>query len=194
MVQNVHFATCFKEAKKAPCGWVSWIVFICISPMSLTRNSAVMRSREDGERSFWVLASFRLSHRVALNLLLRQSLASAQKSSLRTTTAFLERLFHFVAGLIFAALNFRQWADWSCQTNPKKKTAKIARKIMEVDIIQFTLEVSIGETDSGLTADFSGRETGLTRAAKCSRWRQRRNNARAATMDASGRPDGAMVT
>jgi len=37
----------------------------------------------DPERSFWVLASFWLSYRVALNLRLRQSLAKAQKSALR---------------------------------------------------------------------------------------------------------------
>ena len=43
------------------------------------------------ERSFWVLASFRLSRRPA-GMLLRQSLAKTQKSSLRMATVFLKPL------------------------------------------------------------------------------------------------------
>jgi len=46
----------------------------------------------DPKRSFWVFASFRLSHRAATNLLLRQSLAKTQKSSLRMATVFLQTL------------------------------------------------------------------------------------------------------
>jgi hypothetical protein len=45
------------------------------------------------ERSFWDLASFRLSHRVAWNLLLRRSLAKSQKPSLRAAILFFKMLY-----------------------------------------------------------------------------------------------------
>ena len=43
-------------------------------------------------RSFWLLAAFRLSYRVRLNLRLRQSLAKSQKSSRLIATSFLSML------------------------------------------------------------------------------------------------------
>jgi hypothetical protein len=43
--------------------------------------------------SFLVFTSFRFSHRVALNLLLRRSLAKTQKFSLRAATVFLQTLW-----------------------------------------------------------------------------------------------------
>ena len=71
-------------------------IFIGLETTNMSRRLALEQSnrsvaiRLDGrrKRSFWVLASFRLSHRVAVNLLLHQSLAKTQKSSLRTATVF----------------------------------------------------------------------------------------------------------
>src|SRR5581483_2199165 len=69
--------------------------FQVVAPASLEsifRNTVAIRCERGWRRSFWVLASFRLSHRVVLNLLLRQSLTKTQKSSPRMATEFLQTL------------------------------------------------------------------------------------------------------
>jgi len=71
-------------------------IFIGLETTNMSRRLALEQSnrsvaiRLDGrrKRSFWVLASFRLRYRVTLNLLLRRSLAKAQKSSLQMVTVF----------------------------------------------------------------------------------------------------------
>src|SRR5581483_4874524 len=83
--------------------------FQVVAPASLEsifRNTVAIRCERGWRRSFWVLASFRLSWRVALNLLLRQSLAKTQKSSPRMATEFLQTLLECCQVARGVELNF----------------------------------------------------------------------------------------
>jgi len=92
---------------------------------SIVRNTVATRMKMEEKRSFWVLASFWLSHRPLRACSFRQSLAETQKSSLRVAALFLQTLPNRNIELPTSNFERRSWGHGSRGRSPHGASATV---------------------------------------------------------------------